>query len=125
MDLYADNILEHYRNPRNKNGGDGSWNVTHKELNASCGDEITVHMNIEDDKISAISWDGIGCAISQAAMSMLSEELLGMTVEDTEKLTQNDVLELLGVPISARRLQCALLGLKGIQKSLQKAVITA
>lgn len=121
MDLYAENILDHYRAPRGKLAV-GNWQLasTHTESNPACGDEITVGMNIRDGCIEEMQWDGAGCAISQAAMSMLSEELAGKTTDTIDRMQKEDVLALLGVPISARRLKCALLGLHTLKNALHK-----
>lgn len=122
MDLYADNILEHYRNPRGKQEvRSKKQNVTHNESNPACGDEITVGLNIHDNHIQDICWNGTGCAISQAAMSMLSEELSGKSLEEVDALTKENILTLLGVPIGPRRMKCALLGLHTLKNALRKA----
>ncbi|OGJ57766.1 hypothetical protein A3H90_00125 [Candidatus Peribacteria bacterium RIFCSPLOWO2_02_FULL_55_36] len=125
MDLYAENILDHYRNPRGKSPllpqrerGQGRGPIQHTESNPACGDEITVGISLQNDHISEICWDGTGCAISQAAMSMLSEELEGKTLEDIDHLTKDSLLALLGVPIGPRRLKCALLGLHACKNAL-------
>ena len=126
MDLYAENILEHYRAPRGKlplpaGEGWGEGFFQHTENNPACGDEITVGLTMHDDHIQDIHWDGTGCAISQAAMSMLSEELEGKSLDEVDALTKEDILTLLGVPIGPRRLKCALLGLHACKNALRKA----
>lgn len=117
MDLYAENILDHYRHPRNKQklAPDLQYLVTHTEANLSCGDEVTISLSIQDDRISEIYWDGTGCAISQAAMSLLSEELHDKTVAEVEALTPQNAYDILGVPIGPRRVKCALLGLHALK----------
>ncbi len=120
MDLYAENILEHYRHPR----GTGTLRdatVTHEEINHSCGDAITLQLKIDDGKVSASAWQGTGCAISQASMSMLSEELLGKKALELEALTTKRMYELLSVPIGPRRFKCALLSLHTLKNALRKA----
>ncbi|OGJ59851.1 hypothetical protein A2881_01820 [Candidatus Peribacteria bacterium RIFCSPHIGHO2_01_FULL_55_13] len=122
MDLYAENILDHYRHPRNKGQGPlakGQAVITHMEENLSCGDTVTIHLSIKDDCITEISWDGTGCAISQAAMSLLSEELQGKTLSEVESLTPQNVYDILGVPIGPRRVKCALLGLHVLKNTLR------
>ena len=119
MDLYAENILDHYRTPRGQEPLTGP-SVEHKEENTSCGDELTIRLLIADGKISTISWAGAGCAISQAAMSMLAEELPGMSLADAEKLTTTKIYALLGVPVGPRRFKCALLGLHTLKNTLRK-----
>lgn len=98
----------------------GKTTVEHHEVNASCGDELTVKLNIDDGKIAACSWSGTGCAISQAAMSMLSEELAGMSVKQLEAMKAEHVKELLGVPVGTRRVKCALLCLHALKNALRK-----
>jgi len=117
MDLYAENILAHYRAPQNK-GELREASITHTETNHSCGDEITVQMNIENGRIADIAWQGAGCAISQAGMSMLSEEVKGMTLEKAGTLGQKDVHNLLGIPVGPRRFKCALLCLHTLKNAL-------
>ena len=120
MDVYAENILDHYRNPRFK-GEVEDPTVSHSEANHSCGDQLSVSLKISDGKITEIGWQGTGCAISQAAMSMLAEELEGMLVENAEQLSKAEIIELLGVPIGARRTKCALLCLHTLKNALRAA----
>lgn len=121
MDLYAENILDHYRHPRNKQklAPDLQYLVSHIEANLSCGDEISISLNINDNRILEISWDGTGCAISQAAMSLLSEELKDKTIQEIDALTPKEMYELLGVPIGPRRVKCALLGLHALKNAMR------
>jgi nitrogen fixation NifU-like protein len=120
MDVYADNILDHYRTPRGKHPLPAPT-VTREEINVSCGDALALSLLIKDGIVTKMGWDGTGCAISQAAMSMLSEELEGKSVADLEKLTKEDIYELLGVPIGPRRVKCALLSLHALKNALRKA----
>lgn len=120
MDLYAENILEHYRHPRGKEPlNDAS--VTHEENNPSCGDAIEVRLMLVGDTITSMKWNGSGCAISQAAMSMLCEETEGKTFADVDRLTKEDVFAMLGVPVGMRRIKCALLGLHTLKNTVGKA----
>ncbi|MBI2524104.1 iron-sulfur cluster assembly scaffold protein [Candidatus Peregrinibacteria bacterium] len=82
---------------------------------------MTIGLTICNGCLHDICWDGTGCAISQAAMSMLSETLSGKSHEDVAALTKENVLTLLGVPIGPRRLKCALLGLHTLKNAIQKA----
>lgn len=137
MDLYAENILDHYRNPRNKKSKSESPQqpgirnpkletrnskpvaVSHTEENLSCGDSVTIYLTIADDHIADISWEGEGCAISQAAMSMLSEEIHGKSLDEVRTLKPQDIYTLLGVPIGPRRVKCALLSLLTVHNVLR------
>lgn len=113
--MYREHILDHYQNPRNYGALDEPVTIRREEYNPLCGDRLTVEMRVVDDKVDAIRFHGHGCAISQAAMSMLSEEIVGKDLEEVKQLTKEDVLEMLGIPISPVRLKCALLSLKAVK----------
>ncbi|OGJ69137.1 hypothetical protein A3J34_02015, partial [Candidatus Peribacteria bacterium RIFCSPLOWO2_02_FULL_51_10] len=119
MDLYAENILDHYRHPRNA-GELKKFSVRHKEENLSCGDELSFDLKIKNGKISSLAWTGTGCAISQAAMSILSEELEGISVDSAEKFDSKKIMELLKVPVGPRRTKCALLCLHALKNALHE-----
>jgi len=110
-DLYRENILDHYKNPRNFGELD-SHDLQFHDHNPLCGDELGVHIKVEDGKIADLRFHGHGCAISQAAASISSEELIGMPVEEVGDLSAEWVIEQLGIDISATRRKCALLSLK-------------
>lgn len=118
MDLYAESILDHYRNPRGKTLQSNEEFST--ASNPACGDEISVHTDTKDGVVRKIIWHGTGCAISQAAVSMLVEEFTGKTTQELLAYTKDDMLSLLNVPIGPRRLKCALLGLEALQNACQK-----
>ncbi|MFB6228372.1 MAG: iron-sulfur cluster assembly scaffold protein [Halobacteriales archaeon] len=114
-DMYRQQILDHYRNPRNY-GELEDPTFSHVGENTSCGDEIEVFVTLDDeDRVEAVTFTGDGCAISQAAASLLSEEVRGMTVEELYELDRDDVLELLGVEVTPMRIKCAVLAEKVIQ----------
>mgnify|MGYP002507729513 FL=1 len=126
--LYQEVILDHYKNPQHKGlRSDFSAQVHH--VNPSCGDEITLNLKVSGDKISAISWDGQGCSISQASVSMLSELLTGKTLSQSEVIVKSfselmaskgtaagdpevleDAVAFAGVSKFPGRVKCALLG---------------
>jgi nitrogen fixation NifU-like protein len=109
--LYRDNILDHYKHPRNfgeLDPRDLEWH----DHNPLCGDELGVHMRIEDGRVAEVRFHGQGCAISQASASIASEELVGMEVDELPRLPADWILELLGIDISPTRRKCALLSLK-------------
>lgn len=120
MDIYGQNIMDHYKNPRNV-GFLEAPDASHRETNATCGDELTVFIKMKGQKIAALKFQGHGCAISQAAASILSEELVGKTRKKVAGYKFADIQEILGVPISERRYKCAMLGLRAIQTALGKA----
>ncbi|MBP9774061.1 MAG: iron-sulfur cluster assembly scaffold protein, partial [Candidatus Peribacteraceae bacterium] len=86
MDLYAENILDHYKHPRKKESL-VTASISHEEKNLSCGDALKIDLMIENDAIKQFGWTGDGCAISQAAISILSEELEGKSVSKIEAMT--------------------------------------
>lgn len=118
MDLYADQILDHSKHPRHV-GPIADASAVHDESNPSCGDRIRLELRVDDGVVRDIGWTGGGCAISQAGMSLLSERVVGRTAENILALKKADMLELLGVPVSARRMKCALLGLHALQNTLR------
>jgi nitrogen fixation protein NifU and related proteins len=116
-DLYRENILDHYKRPRNF-GRPEEFDLEFEDTNPFCGDEQHVFITLDDDdRVAAVAFEGKGCAISTAATSMLSEELEGKTREELLRLPKDTVLDLLGIEISATRMKCAMLGLKVIKSA--------
>jgi nitrogen fixation NifU-like protein len=115
-DMYRQQILDHYRNPRNY-GELEDPTYTHVGENTSCGDEITVDVKLDDagEVVEDVAFRGEGCAISQAAASLLTDEVRGLTVEELYALDRDDVLELLGVEVTPMRIKCAVLAEKVLQ----------
>jgi nitrogen fixation protein NifU and related proteins len=120
MDLYAENILDHFRHPRN-GGMLPDATADHQEFNHACGDSLHLWLTLDGGTVTKIGWKGEGCAISQASMSIVSEEMIGKSEEDVQKLSKNFVYELLGVPIGPRRFKCALMSLHTVKNTLRKA----
>lgn len=111
-DLYRDYILDHYKQPRNF-GELEPHDLEAHDYNPLCGDEMGVHIVVDDEgKIAELRFHGQGCAISQAAASIASDEYVGMPVAQVGELDADWILDLLGIPISATRRKCALLNLK-------------
>ncbi|HEV2773338.1 MAG TPA: iron-sulfur cluster assembly scaffold protein [Thermoleophilaceae bacterium] len=111
-ELYRDYILDHYKNPRNF-GELEPHDLEFHDHNPLCGDELGVHLIVDSDgRITELRFHGQGCAISQAAASITSEELIGMPVAEVPGLSADWVLDQLGIDISPTRRKCALLSLK-------------
>ncbi|MDE3134454.1 MAG: SUF system NifU family Fe-S cluster assembly protein [Acidobacteriota bacterium] len=113
--LYREYILEHYKHPHNHGSLERADMQAH-DLNPLCGDELTFQLALDEQgRVSAVAFDGHGCAISQASASMLSDELHGLSTEELLKLDRQTVLDLLGIEISATRMKCAMLSLKVVK----------
>jgi nitrogen fixation NifU-like protein len=126
--LYQEVILDHYKNPQNKKLSP-NYDAQVHHVNPSCGDEIDLNITIKDGAVAAITWDGVGCSISQASVSILTDLLIGKSIADAYKIydefvalmqskgtiTGNedlleDAVALAGVSKYPARIKCALLG---------------
>jgi nitrogen fixation NifU-like protein len=126
--LYQEVILDHYKRPQHK-GLAATYDAQVHHVNPSCGDEITLNVTLDEDKVAAITWDGVGCSISQASVSILSDLLLGKNIPEAELILNNftelmqskgtmvgddaileDAVAMAGVSKFPARIKCALLG---------------
>ncbi len=115
-DMYRDLILEHHRYPHNFGTLD-PHDVSQEEHNPLCGDRIRLDLRIVDNKIAEVAFSGKGCAVSQAAASMLTDELIGMDLDQVRQYGKAELLDLIGLPLDKNpvRLKCALLSLKALK----------
>ena len=123
MDLYREEILDHYKNPRNF-GHLSSATIKDTSDNVSCGDSISIELLLEgtgdDNRIADIRFSGSGCAISQASASLLTEHVKGKLVGDMKRLTPDDIYKILGVTLTPSRVKCAFLGYEAFMKIIVK-----
>jgi len=126
--LYQEVILDHYKHPENK-GLNATYDAQVHHVNPSCGDEITLNLSLDGTKIKNLSWEGVGCSISQASVSIMSGLILGKTLLEAQTILDNfvelmqskgtgkpdesileDAVALAGVSQYPARIKCALLG---------------
>ena len=110
-DLYRDNIIDHYQNPRNF-GTLEHPDISYEDSNPVCGDELRMDLKVQDGRVVDARFTGHGCSISQASASMLTEEIIGKTLDEVKQIDKQYLLDLLGIPLGPVRLKCALLSLK-------------
>jgi nitrogen fixation NifU-like protein len=137
--LYQEVILDHYKNPLNKSLST-EFDVQVHHINPSCGDEITLNLTLDGQVIKKITWDGVGCSISQASVSIASDLLTGKTISVADAITEDfmelmqskgkktgdeevleDAVALAGVSQYPARIKCALLGWMAIKDATLQA----
>ena len=112
MDIYREQIIDLYENPLNYGELDPA-DFSYEEDNPLCGDVIRIDVRLDEkNRVAEIVWSGDGCAISQAAASLLTDEVKGMTLNEVKAFSKEQLLEMIGVPLSMARVKCALLSLK-------------
>jgi len=121
-DLYREQILDHYKNPRSHGALDRA-DARAEGVNPLCGDEVTISVAFADDgdTIRAVAFEGRGCAISQAATSMLMEMVKGRTATEVATMPKDELLDEIGIPLTPIRLKCAILGLGVLKVALHKS----
>jgi nitrogen fixation NifU-like protein len=121
-DLYREVILDHYKNPRG-HGVIEDADATAEGMNPLCGDEVAIYVEFGEDgqTIDEVKFSGRGCAISQAATSMLMEMVKGRTATEVGELSKDELLEEIGIPLTPIRLKCALLGLGVLKVALHRS----
>lgn len=122
-DMYQEVILQHYRTPKNFGPLEGADRVG-EESNPLCGDHITLRLKLApgSDRIESVRFEGDGCAISMASTSMLTERLAGLSTVEAGKISQDDVIQKLGIPLSPVRIKCALTGYAALGRALHPEI---
>jgi nitrogen fixation protein NifU and related proteins len=120
--MYREVILDHYKNPRGHGVIDDA-DAQAEGMNPLCGDEVTISVSFDDDgeTIEEVKFSGRGCAISQAATSMLMEMVEGRKAADVAAISKDELLDEVGIPLTPVRLKCALLGLGVLKVALHRA----
>jgi nitrogen fixation NifU-like protein len=120
--LYREVILDHYKNPRGHGLIEGA-DAQAEGQNPLCGDEVSIYVAFaaDGDTIEEVKFSGRGCAISQAATSMLTEMVTGRSAAEVATLPRDELIEEIGIPLTPVRLKCALLGLSTLKLALHKA----
>lgn len=116
-EMYRDELMDHYQNPRNYGELAGA-EVRYHDYNPVCGDEITMQLKLENGKVREAKFTGRGCAISQAAASMLTENVEGKDKKQLLQMKSEEMLELLKINPGPVRIKCALLALRALQKGI-------
>lgn len=120
-EMYQEQILDHYRNPRNV-GKLEDAQIAAEGDNPLCGDKVALYLKLGDDqRVEEARFQGEGCAISQASASLLTLKLKGMPMEKVKKFGKEEILETLGIPISPVRLKCAILSVEVLKVGLRQA----
>ena len=117
-DIYKENILDHYKNPRNL-GEIQDADIKHTGLNPVCGDTIRLFVKLKDNKITEAKFKGQGCAISIASASMLTEKIIGKKLDEVKKLTTEEIKEMLGIELGIVRVKCGLLSLNTLFRGIE------
>jgi nitrogen fixation NifU-like protein len=120
-DIYVEQIIAHYEHPHNKSKLDKADIIQHG-FNPYCGDDITIYLDIKDNIIKDVKFDGNGCAISISSASMLTDFIKGKKIVDVKKLGFKDMVKLIGIDPGPARLKCMMLPIKTIQEALNKAI---
>ena len=120
--LYREVILDHYKSPRG-HGLIADADAQAEGQNPLCGDEVSISVKFASDgeTIESIGFEGRGCAISQAATSMLTELVQGRTATEVASLPREELLDEIGIPLTPIRLKCAILGLGVLKVALHEA----
>ncbi len=120
QEIYLEQLKENYLKPHNL-GILKDYDFRTKFKNPSCGDSFELFVKLdENNKIKNVKYNGSGCAISTASMSLLSQKIIGMDIKEAKSLTPEDIYELIGIKISPNRINCAMLSLNILEKGIKE-----
>lgn len=117
MSVYNTVVMDHFKNPRN-HGRLEKYDFTTGDQNPSCGDSIVIDGRVEGGKVVALGFDSHGCAVNKSSASLVTEAVIGKSIDDILALDKEFVLKLLGLELGPNRIKCALLGLMALQQGL-------
>lgn len=120
-DLYRELVIDHYKHPRNFGKLKGAQ-FSGSEDNVVCGDTVTFFLKVEKNKVVDVSWQGEGCALSQASASLLSEKLKGKTIGELEAISEDEILKIVGTNLNPSRKKCATLSIEALHKTVTKKI---
>lgn len=119
MDMYREDVMDHYEHPRNQGELAGEGVLSDRDSNASCGDMVQFYLKIEKERITEVRWKGIGCAITTASASKLSEYLRGQSLQEIKKMSEEELVNKgVGFEVNAGRIKCLMLSVKVVKKLL-------
>lgn len=119
MDLYREEVMDHYEHPRNQGELVGDDVIRDREVNASCGDSVQFFLRIVDRRIKEVKWSGTGCAITTASASKLSEYLQGQSLKEIKDMSEEELVQKgIGFEVNVGRIKCMTLPVKVVKKIL-------
>ena len=116
IDIYAEEIIAHYEKPHNK-GEIKNPSVSFHENNPLCGDDLTIYLKIEKNRVEDVKFSGSGCAISMASASMLTDFIKGKSLKEIEDMGLPTIIDLIGIDPGPARLKCATLSLRTVKEA--------
>jgi len=116
-ELYRELILDHYQHPHN-HGEIPDADISAEDANPLCGDKIRIDIKVKDNIVADVKFNGKGCAISQASASMLTDELIGKSLDEIKKIDKDFITQMLGISLGPSRIKCALLPLKVVKSGI-------
>ncbi len=116
--FFFDSVMDHYKNPRNR-GRPQQFDSEFGDSNPTCGDSVKIYLKIKDNKIEKANFEGNGCMLSMASASLLTEMVEGMSLEESLKLTERDIMNELGIQeLGPNRIKCVALPVKVLKMAI-------